>query len=302
VASLFHGRGIVISGGGYQLHLVYASLRLLRELGCLLPVDIWVSSGRNETVPVAMLHMLRGLDAQVYDTDAVAATFPEMLRQMHPTSRHTKPYILKQIALISARCRECLLLDADSLPVRDPTYLFTAKLYQETGHLLWPDYWHMRGGPASVREIFGLPQAGSLRDERTVESGQMVVDKERAWRTLLVSVYMQVQTEFYDNQMRALSHLGGGGDKQTFLIGCLATNSSCHLLQHPVASAGVLLQGAFCGRTMVQVSWQAGFCTSRTPASPPTAGQHDPDGNVLFVHSNMDKERYHRAVLAASAW
>ena len=54
-------------------------------------------------------------------------------------------------------------------------------------------------------------------------------------------------------QMRELHHLGGGGDKQTFLIACLATNSSCHMVQHAVASAGAVIGGRYCGRGMVQV-------------------------------------------------
>ena len=53
--------------------------------------------------------------------------------------------------------------------------------------------------------------------------------------------------------MRLLHHLGGGGDKQTFLIGCLATASDCHVVTQPVSSAARIMDGAFCGRAMVQV-------------------------------------------------
>eukprot|EP00045_Choanoeca_perplexa_P004014 m.34925 g.34925 ORF g.34925 m.34925 type:complete len:454 (+) comp12354_c0_seq1:69-1430(+) len=282
VKPLFQDRGLVISGGAYQLHLAYACIKMLRESGCTLPIDLWVSSGRNETLSPAHIRLLTELDVQVYDTDVVANTFGDMERQMHPTSPRTKPYILKQIGLLSARCEECLMLDADNIPVRDPTFLFETPEYLGSGHLLWPDFWHMRGGPAAIREIFGLPQGhGELPDTRSVESGQMVVHKRKAWRSLLLSVFMQVQTEFYDNLMRELHHLGGGGDKQTFIIGCLATNSSCHIVRSPVASAGRMMGGVYCGRTMIQ---------------------HAPDGTVLFVHANMDKERYHVEMLAAEEW
>jgi alpha 1,2-mannosyltransferase len=203
VESLFHGRGIVISGGAFQLHLAYACIKMLRESGCTLPIDLWVSSGRNETLSTTHVQLLAELDVQVYDTDLVANTFQEMTRQMHPESPRTKPYILKQIGLLSARCEECLMLDADNIPVRDPTFLFETDEYITSGHLLWPDFWHMRSGPAAIREIFDLPQGhGSLPDTRSVESGQMVVHKGKAWHSLLLSVFMQVQTMFYDNLMR----------------------------------------------------------------------------------------------------
>eukprot|EP00730_Choanoeca_flexa_P016099 TRINITY_DN7542_c0_g1_i1.p1 TRINITY_DN7542_c0_g1~~TRINITY_DN7542_c0_g1_i1.p1 ORF type:complete len:474 (+),score=65.18 TRINITY_DN7542_c0_g1_i1:47-1468(+) len=282
VSHLFSGRGIVISGGAYQVQLAYACIKMIRQHGCTLPIDFWISSGRNESLTPTALRLLKSLDVHVYDTDAVAATFDEMSRQMHPTNRRTKPYILKQIALVSSRCRECLLLDADNIPTMDPTFLFETQSYKKTGHLMWPDFWHMRSGPAAIRAIFDLPQGtGDLPDTRSVESGQMVIDKQRAWQTLLLSVFIQVQTEFYDNLMRQLHHLGGGGDKQTFLIGCLATNSTCDIVRHPVASAGRLMSGTYCGRTMIQ---------------------HSPNGSVLFVHANMDKERYYKEMLAADEW
>ncbi|EGD83142.1 hypothetical protein PTSG_03778 [Salpingoeca rosetta] len=257
-------RAIVISGGGYQLEFVFASVRLLRLYGCTLPIELWVSSVRGEVPSVTQRRALEQIGVEVMDLDAYAGVFPELAEQMHPSKPSTKPYILKQLALVSSNCRQCLLLDADNAAVRDPTYLFSDENFVRTGHLLWPDFWHMRTGPASIRAIFGLNDdwaSTSPWDVRTVESGQMVVDKARAWRTLMLSVYMQLQTEFFDNQMRALHHLGGGGDKQTFLIGCLATNSSCHIIDHPVASAARIIDGTFCGRAMVQLLDQQDVCT-----------------------------------------
>ncbi|EDQ92451.1 uncharacterized protein MONBRDRAFT_22128 [Monosiga brevicollis MX1] len=282
VRSLFHERGIVMSGGHYQLNYAYAAARMLRQRGCTLPIELWLSSGRNESLTPAQRQIFSRLGVDLFDTDAAAAVFPAIRARMHTTKRGDKPYVLKQIALISSRCRECLLLDVDNIPMRDPTYLFEALEYRDTGHLLWPDLWHMRGGQAYIRTIFGLPSTHEV-DIRTVESGVMVVDKARAWRTLLLSTFMQIQTHFYDNLMRALSHLGGGGDKQTFWIACKALNASCAMIDTPVASAGRIVPDTtiFCGREMIQ---------------------HDHIGQPLFVHSNMDKERFQKAVAATPVW
>ncbi len=37
-----------------------------------------------------------------------------------------------------------------------------------------------------------------LPDTRTVESGELLVDKKQAWKALLLATYMQVQTDFFD--------------------------------------------------------------------------------------------------------
>ena len=65
--------------------------------------------------------------------------------------------------------------------------------------------------------------------------------------------------------MRHLHFLGGGGDKQTFLIACLALREGCRVVEYPLAEGGVVVDGGYCGRTMVQV--RARPCPRR-PLSP----------------------------------
>jgi alpha 1,2-mannosyltransferase len=205
--SAFRGRGIVISGASFQLNSAFACVKMLRQYGCELPVELWISSGRGEMPSAREAQLFLELDVEIRDADAVALTFPEMKRQVHMKQGDSKPYILKQIALLSARCRECLLLDADNIPLRNPEYLFETKEYLSTGHLLWPDLWRMPRQQADIRQIFELPFGGNvtLRDEQTVESGQMVVDKGKAWYTLVLATFIQLQTEFYDLLMREAS-------------------------------------------------------------------------------------------------
>ncbi len=40
-----------------------------------------------------------------------------------------------------------------------------------------------------------------------------------------------MQPKFYDNLMRDLHDVGGGGDKNTFLYGALATQTSFHMVR-----------------------------------------------------------------------
>lgn len=50
-------------------------------------------------------------------------------------------FVGKVAALLYCSFQEVLLLDADNLPLADPTYLFQDPLYRQRGNLFWPDYW-----------------------------------------------------------------------------------------------------------------------------------------------------------------
>ena len=67
-----------------------------------------------------------------------------------------------------------LFLDADNVAVVDPTPLFSAREFRDTGALLWPDYWAATSAPdlAPILGLEALP-AG------TFESGQMLFNKRR---------------------------------------------------------------------------------------------------------------------------
>lgn len=71
-----------------------------------------------------------------------------------------------------------LFLDADSVAVADPTPLFQAHAFQDTGALLWPDYWASTAAPdlAVVLGLDALPTG-------THESGQMLFSKARCGPT-----------------------------------------------------------------------------------------------------------------------
>ena len=215
-----------------QLDLIYTSIRLLRHHGCNLPVEVWVRSAEWPSRP--QLALLEEMGSSVRDIDAVAATFPLMRKGLSPRADE-KPFIVKHIALIASSFREVLLLDADNMAARDPTFLFSSPEFVDTGFVMWPDFWLFPRGPADIRAIFDLPQHRSdrLPDERTVESGQLLVDKARAWPGLMLATYLHLETELYDNLFRTLHDLGGVCPvrmerREESLVKSTATLSDCH--------------------------------------------------------------------------
>ena len=69
---------------------------------------------------------------------------------------------------------QVIFLDSDNVAIADPEMLFESSGYEQTGALLWPDYWRSSAAP-DLQLILDVP---SLADN-TFESGQMVFDKKR---------------------------------------------------------------------------------------------------------------------------
>jgi hypothetical protein len=83
---------------------------------------------------------------------------------------------MKAIVVILSSFREVLLLDADQVPVSDPSPLFDDPDFSRTGALFWPDFWGASWAP-DAPAILGVPP--SALPSGSFESGQMLLDKER---------------------------------------------------------------------------------------------------------------------------
>ena len=62
--------------------------------------------------------------------------YPEHYNKTSPTG-----YAIKVYSLLFSRFRNVMLLDADNLPLQDPTYLFHTNEFLKHGNLFWPDLW-----------------------------------------------------------------------------------------------------------------------------------------------------------------
>lgn len=233
----FAGRGIVICAGGARLFTcAWVAIGLLRRhLACTLPIEVW-HLGPEEMGP-PMRGLLEELGVQPVDALEVA--------KRHRLER-LGGWELKPYALMHSRFCEVLLLDADNVPVRDPSFLFERPEFRDTGALFWPDI--VRLSPDNdIWAISGL----SYRDARSVESGQMVLDKSRCWRPLSLTHWINQHSDAFYRFLH--------GDKDTFLIAWLMLSQPYHLIRH---------QPKLLGSTLCQ---------------------RDPDGAVLFQHRSHAK-------------
>lgn len=192
----FEGRGVVICAGGSRFFpCAWVLIRMLRHLGCRLPVELWHLGPQEMTSSMKAL-----LDP--YEVRCVDGT-------AHPEARRFRRlggWELKVLALAYSRFRHAILLDADNVPVRDPSFLFDSAEYEREGALFWPDNKEM-GFRREVLGLLGLRHAG----ERPLESGQVVVDKQRCWEALQITLWMNHHSEFFYPMTL--------GDKETFRLG-----------------------------------------------------------------------------------
>jgi hypothetical protein len=240
------GAGIVVPAGGARYFAnAWVCLHRLRALGCRLPIQVW-HLGPGELGP-RQRALLAPLDVACVDATAVPGYHPGL-----------QGWGIKPFALLHAPFRHVLLLDADNVAVRDPSFLFDSPPYLRAGAIFWSDFGAERGGLLTGRlvaehpiwALTGLP----FRDEPEFESGQICVDRSRCFRELALATWMNQEGAFWYRFVH--------GDKDTY-----------------------------------RLAWRKLGTPWAMPASPPldlgglAIGQHGFDGAVLFQHRVLDKWR-----------
>jgi ADP-heptose:LPS heptosyltransferase len=235
-------KGIVIPGGGMKYFTcTWVCIRMLRQLGCGLPIELW-HLGRDE-----MTEEMRGLVQPL----GVRCIDAHEVRTRHP-ARSLRGFELKCYAILHSRFREVLLLDADNVPVVDPSFLFEAPQYRELGAVFWPDFG--RTGPDA--RIWGLTGV-AYRDEPEFESGQLVVDKHRCSAALRLAMWMNQNSDFWYRHIH--------GDKDAFRFAWHGLDQEYAMPSRPIEPLYIA------GRT------DGVMC------------QHDFEGNRIFQHRNFGK-------------
>ena len=236
----FNGRGIVVCGGGEKYFpCAWACIRMLRHVGCTLPIELWHLT--PEEMPDAYRAMVEPYGVRCVDASEVQKRYP--IRQMHG-------WALKPYSLIHSAFEEVMLIDADNVVVRDPAYLFDAPEFREAGAAFWPDF--ERLAPSrSIWRICGVP----YRDEPEVESGQLLIDKSRCWLPLQLTLHLNSFCDFYYDYVH--------GDKELFHMAWHMLNRDYAMTPFPLYPLeGTMCQHDFQGRRVFQhrnmLKWKPG--------------------------------------------
>lgn len=176
------GRGVVICAGGLKFFPgAWVCIRMLRRLHCKLPIQLW-HLGEAE-----MTSEMRDLIAP-YGVEIIDAY---KVRDQHP-ARILNGWELKPYSIIHSKFKDVLFLDADNVPVVNPQFLFETPHYLRTGAVFWPDKARL-DAKNPIWNICEIP----YRDEPSFDSGQVLIDKERCWQALHVTMHMNEFSDFY---------------------------------------------------------------------------------------------------------
>ena len=246
----FKGKGIVTSAQKSVYPRLLATLRLLRWFQSALPVEVFVFS---DEINVQYLSDLQSIDK-------VRVNVMNTTQSLQ--NRQKNEYAVKLHAILQSQFEHILWLDGDNIPVRDPEYLFNLPHYTSSAAIFWPDFWtSSENNP--IWKIMGLQ---CRAEDYEQESGQILINKRLSWKALHLAMYL-------NGSPRIMGLLLG--DKDTFRLSWRAMNTSFFFIRKYLSIAGFYHRAVgnnkpreFCGHTMVQ---------------------HDPFGQILFLHGNFMK-------------
>jgi hypothetical protein len=242
-AERFAGAGIVILAGGPRYYTnAWVCLAMLRRvLGCRLPIQVWYL-GPHEMSP-RMIELLQRFDVECVDALEV---------QRHHPRRALGGWEAKPYAILHSRFKEVIYLDADNVPLIEPASLLECTEYRATGASFWPDLRNL-GRENPIWEICRV----AYRDEPEFETGQIVIDKERSWKALHLTLHLNEQSDFYYQHVH--------GDKETF-------HMAWRMLDQP-----------YC-MPPTRPTWAVGMISPGDAGMADVLQQHDFDGRIAFHH------------------
>ncbi|KAI8845407.1 mannosyltransferase putative-domain-containing protein [Chytridium lagenaria] len=172
----FRGRGIVIAAGFWQLRSAYVTIKSIREaLGSSLPIEIFYNG--DEELPEQSADEL------------LKFPFVKLINLATYIDTHvTSSWGVKPFALLFSSFKESIIIDADSMFLRDPEELFSFSGYARTGSLLFRDRTVSGStveGKNWIGKILTQPSAYALKHNRIYtgdsihegESGVVVMHK-----------------------------------------------------------------------------------------------------------------------------
>ncbi len=174
------GRGIVMAVGGRFMASAWVTLSLLRNVHrCDLPIELWYLD--DDDFAPELRRRFERFDVSFVDARSIAAA-----SWLPRTGWELKPF-----ALLHSQFAEVLLLDADNIPLIDPTTLFDEPRYASYGALFWPDI--RRVNPYNpIWSIVGVKPPSGFEHE----TGQVVLDKRRHWAAIRLAEHFSRQAQF----------------------------------------------------------------------------------------------------------
>lgn len=250
-APSWSGNGIVIGAGGPRyFRCAFLVAHALRQLGCKLPIEFWYLGPREMDQP--MLDVCEEFDIRPVDALSLGIK-----------TRILGGWELKPFSILHSRFAEVLYLDADCIPIQDPTPLFDCEGYREDGAIFWPDVGHRGEALLHVTKEVWRRAGATVQIEPDLESGQLLVNKYRCLRELKLTLWMNDHSDYWYHYIY--------GDKDTFHLAWRVCNAEFHTAPKP--------------------DWHTPCILQKVPHGTPDLQAE----SILFHHAAQGKEQMIRA-------
>jgi ribosomal protein L11 methylase PrmA len=189
------GDGIVICGEGKFWPGIVVAVKLLRELGCKLPVQVWHNGPIGD---------------ELNDDEQVKLIDARGFRKSHP-ARILRGWEIKTYAILHSGLSRVLYLDADAYCVVDPTPMFS--LLDDSRFVFWNDLSKQKN---RVKwDWYGVQPNGT----HSVQGGQLLINLKEMWREVVLAHWLNQHSDYYYTHQY--------GDQDSWKV-ALATSTKKH--------------------------------------------------------------------------
>jgi len=267
----FNGQGIVIYTSNKNFKNALSTVDTLRNIiNTNLPIEIfYIGDNLSEENQKKFLEY-----SNVYISD-ITKYFDNNLLNI-------KEWSVKPFAILASRFKEVILIDADTIYIRDPSILFEGEGYKETGTVFFRDR-TLFPGPNSGSEwiktwmVNSFPETERLhfRNEETfyeMESSTIVINKGKVLLGLLAVC------KYNEHQIRnEVIYTKIHEDKETFWMGFDMAREHYNEISLPRIFIGEILIGTK-GNPNTKQLWGH-------------QGHMGPDGKILFWNDHIVKNK-----------
>lgn len=200
-------RGITTTAAMDAMAILTTSLRMLRNSGSKLPVEIWLHKDIDYEESI---YMCENVFPLLGATCKVMTNFlpPEIDLEIN------KKFMFKLNAILFSSFEQVLFLDCDLFPVMNPDTILTTEPFTSHGFVLWPDHWSSTVSK-HYYDIVGRKRL-PLTERASTESGALLINKDSHAEALLLAAFYN----YYGEKIwyRLFSQgAAGEGDKDTFV-------------------------------------------------------------------------------------
>ncbi|KNG86077.1 alpha-1,2-mannosyltransferase (Mnn2) [Aspergillus nomiae NRRL 13137] len=270
-------RGIVSTAGGSYLPVLVISLRMLRQTGSELPMEVFLADWDEYDGYICQV-VLPSLNAKCVLLSEILDTVPDSKTKI-------EKYQYKPFAMLFSSFEEILFLDADAFPLQKPEQAFTSEPFTSKGLITWPDFW----GPTASPLYYTI--SGQERPppniRQSTESGEVFISKRSHLQTLLLVAYYNYWGPGYYYPLLSQG-AAGEGDKETFLAAATVLDEPFYQVSEPIRALGRHTNDGFAGSTMVQYSPMEDYALTKK-GEWRIKGARVPPPKPFFVHINFPK-------------